>query len=262
MTRLTHATPAALLVASAFLAGCTVGPDRKTPPSPVKADSFASLAGADVDGAAPELKPVATSPATMAAWWTVFRDPVLDSLVARAVAGNQDLRIAAARVREARALRGIEAAARLPSLDAKGSAAAYKHSTAHLLHQLGVIASPEPHPACTDVRGPDAVALLERLVGKHPDLAGQLRELFAAMSMADAMAEASTIFEPTSAEPPALAPPPAPGSFVPGVTPLPASFDDYELLEEVGRGVDLLVRREEEEEDVVASLLEACGLKR
>jgi serine/threonine-protein kinase len=33
-----------------------------------------------------------------------------------------------------------------------------------------------------------------------------------------------------------LAPPPAPGSFVPGVTPLPASFDDYELLEEVGRG--------------------------
>ena len=43
-------------------------------------------------------------------------------------------------------------------LDAKGSAAAYKHSTAHLLHQLGVIASPEPHPACQDVRGPDETA--------------------------------------------------------------------------------------------------------
>jgi serine/threonine-protein kinase len=56
------------------------------------------------------------------------------------------------------------------------------------------------------------------------------------MSMADAVAEASTIFEPARSEPPALAAPPAPGGFVPGVTPLPASFDDYELLEEVGRG--------------------------
>lgn len=128
MTRPTHTTPAALLAASVLVAGCTVGPDRKTPPSPVKADSFASLAGADVDVAAPELRPVATAPATMAAWWTVFRDPVLDSLVARAVAGNQDLRIAAARVREARALRGIEAAARLPTLDANGGATRRRES--------------------------------------------------------------------------------------------------------------------------------------
>ena len=43
-------------------------------------------------------------------------------------------------------------------LDAKGSAAAYKHSTAHLLHQLGVIASPDPHPACKDVRGANEAA--------------------------------------------------------------------------------------------------------
>jgi hypothetical protein len=40
-------------------------------------------------------------------------------------------------------------------LDAKGSAAAYKHSTAHLLHELGIIATPEAHPQCKDLRGTD-----------------------------------------------------------------------------------------------------------
>ncbi len=40
-------------------------------------------------------------------------------------------------------------------LDARGSAAAYKHSTAHALHLLGLLASPEVHPACRDRRGAD-----------------------------------------------------------------------------------------------------------
>ena len=38
-------------------------------------------------------------------------------------------------------------------LDGKMSASAYKHSTAHVLHELGLIASPEAHPACKDLRG-------------------------------------------------------------------------------------------------------------
>lgn len=40
-------------------------------------------------------------------------------------------------------------------LDSRGSAAAYKHSTAHVLAQLGVIAAAEAHPNCVDLRGDD-----------------------------------------------------------------------------------------------------------
>ena len=93
----------------------------------------------------------------------------------------------------------------------------------------------------SEARGPAALTLLDRQAAGHPRLAGQLRELFAAMSMADAVAEESTIFELDMRQPisPAAAPPlpvTASEGFVPGVTPLPASFDDYELLEELGRG--------------------------
>ena len=40
-------------------------------------------------------------------------------------------------------------------LDARGSAAAYKHSTAHVLKLLGLIASSEIHPDCPDIRPAD-----------------------------------------------------------------------------------------------------------
>lgn len=43
-------------------------------------------------------------------------------------------------------------------LDGKGSAAAYKHSTAHVLHLLGLLDAPEAHPACRDLRGADEPA--------------------------------------------------------------------------------------------------------
>ena len=40
-------------------------------------------------------------------------------------------------------------------LDERGSAAAYKHSTAHALVQLGVLSSAESHPNCKDLRSED-----------------------------------------------------------------------------------------------------------
>jgi multidrug efflux system outer membrane protein len=52
--------------------------------------------------APPEAVSTAAEPG--AAWWAVYEDPVLDDLLRRAVAGNLDLKIAAARLKEARAL--------------------------------------------------------------------------------------------------------------------------------------------------------------
>lgn len=54
-------------------------------------------------------------------WWTVFNDPLLESLINEAAKTNYDVRIAAARVREASAARGIAVANGLPQLNSLGS---------------------------------------------------------------------------------------------------------------------------------------------
>jgi outer membrane protein, multidrug efflux system len=84
------------LLAFAF-PGCTVGPDYQRPELPVP-DRYAGV-GATTQPAARAVD--------VARWWTSFNDPTLDALIDRAVASNLDLRLATARLREARALRGV-----------------------------------------------------------------------------------------------------------------------------------------------------------
>ena len=59
-------------------------------------------------------------------------------------------------------------------LDAKGSASAYKHSSAHLLHRLGILASPEIHPDCRDLRTGDESARMEEAIIRVRRMADQL----------------------------------------------------------------------------------------
>ncbi|MES2150709.1 MAG: efflux transporter outer membrane subunit [Pseudomonadota bacterium] len=61
-------------------------------------------------------------------WWREFRDPELDQLVGRAITGNFDLKILAARIRVAGAEVGEARAGALPSLDA-GAGASFEKST-------------------------------------------------------------------------------------------------------------------------------------
>jgi NodT family efflux transporter outer membrane factor (OMF) lipoprotein len=53
-------------------------------------------------------------------WWQLFHDAQLDALIQRAIQANLDLRMAQARVREARAQAGVVRSALFPSVDASG----------------------------------------------------------------------------------------------------------------------------------------------
>lgn len=95
------------------LAGCAVGPDFKAPTTSTSAAApFLGAASPAVSWAQPS-----------ATWWKLYDDPVLDGLIADALAANTDIRVSVARLERARAmLRGAKAD-RLPStsVDASGA---------------------------------------------------------------------------------------------------------------------------------------------
>jgi len=71
--------------------------------------------------AEPGSAPASTVPVQLQRWWENFHDPALDHLIVQAVASNLDVRLAQARVREARAQLGVSRAGLFPTLNASGS---------------------------------------------------------------------------------------------------------------------------------------------
>jgi NodT family efflux transporter outer membrane factor (OMF) lipoprotein len=72
---------------------------------------------------------VRTSPADYRMWWTAFKDPVLDTLIQMAYAQNIPLRVAGARVFQARARLGIAIGEQYPQVQqATGSAMSIRES--------------------------------------------------------------------------------------------------------------------------------------
>ncbi|MBK5263681.1 MAG: hypothetical protein JJE34_00395 [Alphaproteobacteria bacterium] len=93
----------AFLALPLLISACAVGPDYASPPPP--------------PSAALQLQEALNNPAVTQAnpadhWWRLFDDAVLDRLVEKALIHNNDLRIAAANLQQARALLSEAGAAR------------------------------------------------------------------------------------------------------------------------------------------------------
>jgi len=116
MKRPYHSNPAVGLILSLallFLGGCAaVGPDYMPPEKEISSQWHTSLKG----GLAGE----SIDQEALSQWWRTLDDPLLCKLMEEAVAGNLDLKEARARVREARARRGIEEAGLFPYVDTSG----------------------------------------------------------------------------------------------------------------------------------------------
>ena len=106
---LANPRPWAVLLASAVLCACTMGPDYRRPdldvPSVWRMD-------------AAEGGEISNFP-----WWDQFQDPVLSDLVRTALVNNKDLLIATANIDQAFAQYGIVRSAQFPQVNAGASAA-------------------------------------------------------------------------------------------------------------------------------------------
>ena len=97
-----------ILAVSAVLAACAVGPDYRQPemnsPDEFVSNDAAQFSPADVESD----------------FWKAFGDEQLDSLIEQALTANHDIRIATARLREARAIRGEARLDFAPTVTASG----------------------------------------------------------------------------------------------------------------------------------------------
>jgi NodT family efflux transporter outer membrane factor (OMF) lipoprotein len=118
-----------LLALALFSSGCAVGPNYHRPASNIPAEWTAP----SITGTQPGVAPADDQ------WWKSFHDPELNSLIARAVEANYDLKLSSARVEEARAASGVARSAFYPQVNAGVSA--------ERMRQTGIGLQPSSQPA-------------------------------------------------------------------------------------------------------------------
>lgn len=98
----------AVILLTAVMSGCMVGPKYQKPV--VQTPEYFTYYDSTLQDSALNLE-----------WWTLFRDPQLDTLIRMALAENRDVRRAAARVEEARAAVGYTKADMWPTIGYEGN---------------------------------------------------------------------------------------------------------------------------------------------
>ena len=113
---------ATAVAATLILAACSMAPAYHAPPAPAEvafkevSPSWSQETATALDGSTwKAAKP--SEEAARGEWWKIFNDTVLDNLEHQALEANQDLKAAAARVKEARALNQVARSAYFPAID-------------------------------------------------------------------------------------------------------------------------------------------------
>jgi outer membrane protein, multidrug efflux system len=141
--------------AAALLAGCAVGPDYHRPPLDVPAQ-YRDVAPTTADAAN------GTASVGDSGWWEVYPDVDLQALLATALRNNFDVKIAVARIDEARAQLGATRLNYLPQVSIDASAGRAKTSEYALV------------PGAARTNNEDQVQIL---ASYQVDLWGQLRRM-------------------------------------------------------------------------------------
>ena len=149
---------ALLLTGALLVGGCILAPKYQRTPGEVPQEyRFQSLQGQPQ----PQLSTLADL-----SWWEIFDDPPLQNLIRTALVQNYDVRLAAARVQEARSLVGVSRSSWLPQA---GGAALYQRE------KLSRTSVDPPLPAGTRVT--DSLAQFSFDLFWEIDLFGRLRSL-------------------------------------------------------------------------------------
>lgn len=121
------------------LAGCSLAPAYKVP-DVAPSGQYKEVAPADTNGTWEQGVPADAQ--TKGEWWKIFQDTTLDGLETQALEANQDLKAAAARVQEARALERTARSEWFPQIGAGFGPARQLNAP----DSLGVLPGSNPSP--------------------------------------------------------------------------------------------------------------------